>query len=345
MSPSDLQVLIRGAAVGSFLVIAAVLLRPPRRRARTTGVLFSLSAAAHTLTQMSGWEGLVGTAAPPIWTFSAVGAGLFWAFATELFEDRNLQLGVRFLPAALLLAVGLGATLGPAALSSPLLFAHNLLSALLLVHVIIVIWRGWRDDLVEGRRQLRGPILVAAAVYGVSVVAVQTAELASGSLEGLAPIGALALLGLGLAAAAAFLRTDPALFARTNDRPVGPADTAMTPDDLRTADRLEATMRCDRAYRNDQLSVGALAATLGLPEYQLRRLINHKLGHRNFAAYLNQWRIEDVKQALADAEQREVPISTIALDAGFGSLGAFNRAFKEATGVTPSLYRDRVAPE
>jgi hypothetical protein len=38
------------------------------------------------------------------------------------------------------------------------LFAHNLLNALLLVHVIIVIWRGWRDDLVEGRRQLRGPI-------------------------------------------------------------------------------------------------------------------------------------------------------------------------------------------
>lgn len=142
------------------------------------------------------------------------------------------------------------------------MFAHNPLSALLLVHVIIVIWRGWRGDLVEGRRQLRGPLLVAAAMYGIGVVSVQTAELASGSLEGFAPVGALALLALGLAAAAAFLRADPALFARTIDRPVEP-DTAMTQDDLRMADRLEATMRTDRAYRNDHLSVGALAATLG----------------------------------------------------------------------------------
>jgi AraC-like DNA-binding protein len=186
---------------------------------------------------------------------------------------------------------------------------------------------------------------VAAAVYGIGVVAVQTAELSKGSLEGFSPIGALALLALGLAAAAAFLRTDPVLFARTIDRPIVAPDPAMTPDDLRMADRLEATMRTDRAYRSEQLSVGALAATLGLPEYQLRRLINQKLGHRDFAAYLNQWRIGEVKQALADAAQREVPISTIALDAGFGSLGAFNRAFKEATGVTPSTYRARVAPD
>ena len=32
---------------------------------------------------------------------------------------------------------------------------------------------------------------------------------------------------------------------------------------------------------------------------------------------------------------------TIALDAGFGSLGPFNRAFREAEGMTPSEYRAR----
>ncbi|MGP8122947.1 MAG: helix-turn-helix domain-containing protein, partial [Xanthobacteraceae bacterium] len=31
--------------------------------------------------------------------------------------------------------------------------------------------------------------------------------------------------------------------------------------------------------------------------------------------------------------------TTIALDAGFQSLGPFNRAFKSETGVTPTEYR------
>ena len=61
----------------------------------------------------------------------------------------------------------------------------------------------------------------------------------------------------------------------------------------------------------------------------------------NFNAYLNGWRLADAKQALADPAQRDVPISTIALDAGFQSLGPFNRAFKAETGLTPSEFRER----
>jgi AraC-like DNA-binding protein len=34
-----------------------------------------------------------------------------------------------------------------------------------------------------------------------------------------------------------------------------------------------------------------------------------------------------------------VPNITIAMDAGFQSLGPFNRAFKALTGVTPTEYR------
>ena len=34
-----------------------------------------------------------------------------------------------------------------------------------------------------------------------------------------------------------------------------------------------------------------------------------------------------------------MPIVTIALDAGFQSLGPFNRAFKAQTGMTPSEFR------
>ena len=76
-----------------------------------------------------------------------------------------------------------------------------------------------------------------------------------------------------------------------------------------------------------------------LPEYRLRRAINQGLGERNFNAYLNGFRLAEVREALSDPAQRETPILTIALDAGFGSLAPFNRAFRAAEGCTPSEYR------
>ncbi len=103
-------------------------------------------------------------------------------------------------------------------------------------------------------------------------------------------------------------------------------------------------MTVDRAYRQEGLSIGQFALRLGLPEYRLRQLINQRLGYRNFASFLNFYRIADAKTALADPAQTEVPILTIALDAGFNSLGPFNRAFKAETGMTPSEFRRRRPP-
>nr|QQZ51016.1 AraC family transcriptional regulator [Phenylobacterium glaciei] len=77
----------------------------------------------------------------------------------------------------------------------------------------------------------------------------------------------------------------------------------------------------------------------GAAEYRLRRLINSDLGQRNFNAYLNGYRIDETKAALADRGQDSVPILTIALDAGFNSLGPFNRAFRAETGMTPTDFR------
>jgi AraC-like DNA-binding protein len=107
------------------------------------------------------------------------------------------------------------------------------------------------------------------------------------------------------------------------------------------AEKLLAFMQSDMPHRDETLSIAKLAAQLGEQEYRLRRTINSAMGHRNFASFLNGYRLAEVKAALGDFTQREVPIITIALDAGFGSLGPFNRAFREAEGMTPSDYRTR----
>ncbi len=102
---------------------------------------------------------------------------------------------------------------------------------------------------------------------------------------------------------------------------------------------LDALFTHEHIHREEKLSIGSLAARLGLPEYKLRRLINQGLGHRNFNAFLNRYRIEDAKHALAGPARAAVPMLTLAMDCGFQSLGPFNRAFKAETGLIPTEFR------
>lgn len=334
-----LELLARGIAVGAFLGLALALTRGASGPARLSGVLFCLAAAAHTLTQWPGPATLFGFAMAPIWTFSAMGAGFFWAFARDLFEDTPSDWR-RFVPALILLVVAAGANTSPATLSPLFWLAHNLIGAGLVVHILVLIAAGWRGDLVEQRRRLRGAVLLAGAAYALIVIAVQTGEIFAGSAESLSPLGAGALMLMSLVSMWAFGRVDPQLFIApaSASAPVPEAPPIQGAEAVVAAE-LERLMQVDRLYREEGLTIASLALRLRVPEHRLRQLINQKLGHRNFSAFLNQWRLGDAKAALSDAAQREVPISTIALDAGFASLGPFNRAFKADTGLTPSEYR------
>jgi AraC-like DNA-binding protein len=343
--PLILEIMARGGAVGAFFGLALVTAKPPFSPARITGALFALGAAGHTLTQQPLIAEALGYALLPFWVLSLMGTGLFWAFATELFEDRTRLDPIRFSPALALFLIGLGVALSSGVTRTGLLLLHNLIGAALMSHVLVVVWKGWRNDLVESRRRLRGPILGAAAFYAVAVITVQIAEVLLGPASVLSPVAATALLILGLAGIAALLQVDTDLFAvaRSGLQAAKATPLAPTVEDAKLAGKLEQLMRAECVYRDEQLSIGALALKVGVPEYRLRRLINQQLGYRNFNAYLNGWRLADAKLALGDPAQREVPISTIALDAGFQSLGPFNRAFKTETGLTPTEFRTRAS--
>jgi AraC-like DNA-binding protein len=150
-------------------------------------------------------------------------------------------------------------------------------------------------------------------------------------------LAALAL-GFALLGLRARITRDPPLTIRPERPAPAPAVEAADPDDALLA-RLIELMETEKVYRQEGFSLNALVARLDVPEYRLRRLINQRLGHRNFPSFVNGYRLAEAKAALADPSQAEVPIVTIALDAGFQSIGPFNRAFKAHTGVTPSAYR------
>lgn len=238
--------------------------------------------------------------------------------------------------------------------------------------------RQWRGDLVEGRRRLRLFIVLAGSAFTVAQLALRLAS-ADGRLSPagagldivltLAMVATIAvrLLRLGpsellpvappvaLARSPAALAEHPfaapgtaaespaALSAESPSGEAQSADTPAPPDpaDDRLAAALDHAMRHQRLYRGDSLTIASLAAHLDAPEYRLRRVINQRLGHRNFNAFVNAWRLQDTYDALADPGLRDRPVLTIALEAGFQSIGPFNRAFKAATGLTPSEFRQQ----
>jgi len=112
------------------------------------------------------------------------------------------------------------------------------------------------------------------------------------------------------------------------------------PDDV-LARRLLSLFSVEKIYRDPHLSLADVARLLLIGEDHVRRLIKQNLGEASFSTAVNNARLQDVKHSLLDPSQKHVPIATIAFDAGFGSLNRFNRWFKQATGLTPSEFRQR----
>jgi AraC-like DNA-binding protein len=92
-------------------------------------------------------------------------------------------------------------------------------------------------------------------------------------------------------------------------------------------------------HAETHLKVADLAKRLEVPEYKVSQCITGALGFPNFNQMINHWRVERAKAMLADDRYADLPVLTIALDCGFGSIGPFNRAFKAHTGVTPTQFR------
>jgi AraC-like DNA-binding protein len=208
--------------------------------------------------------------------------------------------------------------------------------------------------LVEGRRRLRILFAVTTALYTVLTIAsdwlwpggLSAAPFSLANAAGLLTLIFLfAVLGSRLPTGEAFAATPvPASPVPSRDdelpaaAPAGLRDRASEPD-AALLGALRRLMEHDKVTREQDLSITSLSQKLDIPEYRLRRLINGQLGHRNFSTFVNGYRLAEAETALSDPAQAEVPILTIALDAGFGSIGPFNRAFKAHTGLTPTEYR------
>ncbi len=335
-----IEFLLRGIAIGALAANGVAFFRARTNPSlRIAGLLFFLSTIAYVVNSSPILRPMLGYYDAPLTLLSIGGAGYFWLFVMTLFQDRPLTPPM-WLPIGLLTLVGIVGIFTEPPVRNGVWVLHNLIEIVLALHVLYVIYDSWRGDLVEARRRLRGPFLGVVTLYVMTMSGIEIGEAVGVAAWWYSLVGGGVMALFCLVGCFVFLQTNAAIF--------GPAIPAAAPAldapridraDRLSLEKLAEVMDKGAAWKDENLTIGSLAEKVGVPEHRLRRLINDNLGHRNFAAFVNMRRIEAAKQTLADPAQARATVAAIAFDLGFGSLGPFNRAFKEATGKTPTQWR------
>jgi AraC-like DNA-binding protein len=356
MSLASLDLALCGATVALLLVLAATLWRDFRNLvAGRLAAALALGSAAHAVTYAIDIKSAVSVWHAPLIALSTGNVVVFWLFTRALFDDAFV---LRWRHALIWAAATIVsfvncmwiATAGNLRMS---IIAINLLALCFIALAVGQTVSSWSADLVERRRSLRVFIVSAVALYvGLNAIlqimatSREAADIANAANAVVLAVivAAISYAMTGIAAADLFPAAPEAVAAAIGRSRESTAAVDSSAGDQKLVEALMRLMADERIYRHDNITIGTLATRLAIPEYKLRRLINQQLGYRNFNVFLNNHRIEEAKAALADPTQVEVPVITIAMDAGFQSLGPFNRAFKATTGVTPTEYRRLKVP-
>lgn len=360
------EMFLRGGVAALLLFHLLQLALPGERRAARLALGgFTLSLLAYLFCQ----EPLVMLGLPRGMALAlmllCVGATAWmWAAARALFNDRFRFSAPVVAALAAMAALGMAAHIHhlvpglalPGPVSAVLSALH---AAAMLAFTVATLWEivgSWRDDLVEPRRAARrwGAMLVGVYAAVAVVVEVALQGRPAGRALPLLHVAGIGIVAMTLALLVARRSLDvvlgapalpPTLPPQQPDSDVPPAAPAEEPRD-RSPDkeptvspamaRLLDAMTERHLYRQDGLTLGGLASELGMAEAPLRTLINQQLGFRNFNDFLHHYRLQEATARLAS---EDLPILTIALACGYGSIGPFNRAFRQRMGMTPSEFR------
>ena len=327
------------------------ILLAPRCRTNRSVCLFSslmICGCGYLIDVLTGTLTRMG----PLWWLHHVAsdalAEVFWLVSLSVFSERSDIRPWQYVLASLTLLIPLTATAlqqlvgvnlrefnGWSGLVS---YAAIALELGLIAHAIVIAVVHWRSDLVQQRRYMRGGVIVMAAAYLLLVILIE--QLFNMEWTGLASLkyAGLTLLMLGIYKSIFAVRQD-GLFAERIGR-AGDDHSAKDPYASELG-KIKDSMTVERLYRQDDLTISKLAQYLSIREYKLRQLINGEMGFRNFNDFLNHYRIEEVAAKLKDPEHQNDKVLFLALDSGFRSLSAFNRAFRSTHGMTPTEYRNR----
>ncbi len=335
---------LRLLASAQLCSLALVVLRGDRRdRSAQATVAFLICCVAHSLLPPAIANGL------PLPLLDAVAALAlllplsFWLLAKVHFEDDFRLEGRHFLGLAAYLVLGYACWRACTGRSPQALLPESadvvwrliprLVGLTLLVHALLTVYVGARSDLVVSRLRLRKGCLWVAGSYifvellGEAILLGSPAEPTAGLLNAAATFAVVFVL------TAAAVRVRPEIL-----KPPATVPEEAPLLDPRLAAELRKLVEDEQVFRQEGLTIGALADRLGAHEYRVRELINDQLGFRNFNSFLNHYRVREAQKLLTSPDRR-LNVAEAAYEVGYRSLGPFNKAFKDATGLTPTEFR------
>lgn len=102
--------------------------------------------------------------------------------------------------------------------------------------------------------------------------------------------------------------------------------------------KLISSIENGKLYLQPELNMQELSKITAIPPHKISQILSKGLGS-SFYEVINSYRIEEVKRYLRDSSYHNRTILSLAFDSGFNSKNAFYKAFKEATGMSPSEFR------
>jgi AraC-like DNA-binding protein len=96
-------------------------------------------------------------------------------------------------------------------------------------------------------------------------------------------------------------------------------------------------LEIEKVYENPELSLTQVAKSLRTNPSLISKVVNQGF-QQNFNDFVNFYRIEAIKQKIAQGEHQKQTLLGIAYTCGFNSKATFNRAFKKITGYAPKDY-------
>lgn len=340
------QAVATGIAVA--VALASLLALLVQRSKRDAEVIFAVVSGSMALSLLWPWLGHA-----PTWILWIVAIGGsatcngFWLLSRSLFRGEGGVGKVHVLVAggvAGLIAAYRGSAVGLAGEASPLAFGLGglltLASSTLLALTFLEALRGGWSSLPRTERRLRLAFMLLFAAC------ILTTTLLGAMAPALPLLAELRGVAIPVSATAMILFTHGMLWHRRRvpypaiglSSPAPRTRHLLDAEEARLAKALQQQLEVLHVYQEPELKVADLAHRLGVAEHKLSRLISAGLGEKNFNQLLNRHRIAHACKRLADTSD-EASILDISGDAGFASLGPFNRAFKAAMGCTPTAYR------
>jgi len=108
------------------------------------------------------------------------------------------------------------------------------------------------------------------------------------------------------------------------------------------AQKLQTAMQQEQLYLDATLNLNALAKHLDIPAKHISHTLNQHVG-KNLNDFVNEFRVEEVKQKLVDPQFAHLTILGIAFEAGFNSKASFQRIFKKVVQCSPTEYKKQHA--